>query len=768
MKESLPIDEALPRLLAALRDSPAVVLEAPPGAGKTTRVPPALLDVVDGEIVVLEPRRIAARAAARRVQAEGTAAGYQIRFDKSGPRDARIWFVTEGILARRLIEQPSLPGVGAVILDEFHERHLQGDLALALAQRLLPRVKLVAMSATLDAAPLAAHLRAPVVRSEGRRFEVAVEHLAQADARPLGQQVSAAVRRLTIPDAPPGDVLVFLPGGAEIRQGIEACAALGRDLLLLPLHGDLSGDEQDRALQPARQRKIILSTNVAETSVTVPGVTAVVDSGLARIASHSPWSGLPSLNVAKISRASALQRAGRAGRTGPGRALRLYTRHDFEARPDHHPPEIERHDLAGMLLELRGAEIDPDALHWLDAPPPLAMQLARRLLQRIGALDDQERATAVGRACARLPLHPRLARVVVEAARLGFSDDGAALAALISERRAGAAEDVISLLDQGRPEARLQQQLARLAPAEGPRTMKRDEAIALAVLAGFPDRVARRRGSEVLLAGGGAALLPHELAAMPELLVAVEAEERRDRGRARTFVRIAAPIEPELLLESAREESALAWSDERERVEQVTRLLYDQLVLDETRRPAHAPEILLQHASGIPDPESISALRARAEIAGVALRDLEAARRSVAGRVASLAEFREADFAAELLAPEDRARLDQLAPESVTLPGGRKVRVEYAAGQPPAIRSRLQDFFGMKQTPAVAGGRVPLTLHLLAPNGRAQQVTQDLAGFWERHYPAVRRELMRKYPRHAWPENGAAAQPPSVNRRPQR
>ncbi|HUJ24584.1 MAG TPA: helicase-related protein, partial [Myxococcales bacterium] len=340
MKESLPIDEALPRLLAALREGPAVVLEAPPGAGKTTRVPPALLDMVDGEIVVLEPRRIAARAAARRVQAEGTPAGYQIRFDKSGPGDARIWYVTEGILARRLVEEPSLPGVGAIVLDEFHERHLQGDLALALAQRLLPRVKLVVMSATLDAALLAAHLRAPVVRSEGRRFEVAIEHLAHADARPLPRQIAAAVRRLTVPDAPPGDVLVFLPGAAEIRQGLDACAALGRDLLLLPLHGDLSGDEQDRALQPASRRKVILSTNVAETSVTVPGVAAVVDSGLARIASHSPWSGLPALNVGKVSRASAVQRAGRAGRTGPGRALRLYTKHDFDARPDHHAPEI--------------------------------------------------------------------------------------------------------------------------------------------------------------------------------------------------------------------------------------------------------------------------------------------------------------------------------------------------------------------------------------------------------------------------------------------
>ncbi|HUJ25198.1 MAG TPA: ATP-dependent helicase C-terminal domain-containing protein, partial [Myxococcales bacterium] len=424
--------------------------------------------------------------------------------------------------------------------------------------------------------------------------------------------------------------------------------------------------------------------------------------------------------------------------------------------------------LAGMLLELRAAGIDPDALPWLDAPPSGAVQTARQLLQRLGALDAAERATDLGRACARLPLHPRLARLVVEAARLGFGDDGASLAALISERRAGPAEDVLSMLEHSRPDARLQKQLARLAPPDAARSMKRDEAIELAVLAGFPDRVARRRGSEVLLAGGGSAQLPQELAGLPEFVVAVEAEERRDRGRARTFVRIAAPVAPELLLDRAREETQLTWSGERERVEEVTRLLYDQVVLEETRRPAHVPEMLLKHAENIPDPESISALRARAEIAGIALRDVEQARRAVAARVASLSELRETDFAAELLTAQERALLDRLAPASVTLPGGRKVRVEYVAGQPPAIRSRLQDFFGMRQTPSIAGGRVPLTLHLLAPNGRAQQVTQDLAGFWERHYPAVRRELMRKYPKHAWPENGATAAPPSVNRRPQR
>src|SRR5713226_1872122 len=328
MREPLPIDEVLPEVAARIRAGPALVLEAPAGAGKTTRVPPALLDLVPGEVVVLEPRRLAARTAARRVAQElgerpGETVGYQVRFeDATGPR-TRLRYVTEGVLTRRLLADPLLRGVSAVVLDEFHERHLQGDVALALLLQLLrgprPDLKVLVMSATLDAGPVAAHLGCAIVRSEGRRFEVAVEHAERPDPRRLSEQVAAAVRKLTVAETS-GDVLVFLPGAAEIRQAGEAVAELAahRRLLVLPLHGDLPAEEQDRALAPASQRKINLSTNVAETSVTVPGVTAEMDSGLARIAAHSPWSGLPSLQVAKISRASAAQRAGRAGGRRPG------------------------------------------------------------------------------------------------------------------------------------------------------------------------------------------------------------------------------------------------------------------------------------------------------------------------------------------------------------------------------------------------------------------------------------------------------------------
>jgi ATP-dependent helicase HrpB len=796
VKESLPIDAVLPELLETLRTHPAVVLEAPPGAGKTTRVPPALLHAVEGEVVVLEPRRIAARTAARRVASElgdPELVGWQVRFEQSGTPRTRLWYVTEGILARRILADPRLPGVGALVLDEFHERHLPGDLALALAQRLLPRVKLVVMSATLQAIPLARHLGAPAIRSEGRRFPVEIEHAEKADSRRLSDQVSAAVRRLTAPETA-GDVLVFLPGAAEIRQAGEACADLARhrDLLVVPLHGDLPSKDQDRALLPAQKRKVILSTNVAETSVTVPGVSAVVDSGLARIAAHSPWSGLASLSVAKISRASAAQRAGRAGRLGPGRAIRLYTRHDHDSRPEHHAPEIERLDLGALVLELRAAGLDPASLPWLDPPPEGALQPAVALLKRIGALDAKVEVTAIGRDCARLPLHPRLSRLVVETAHRGYRAAGCAAAAFLSDRdRRGSdpaptgPSDVLDLLDR-RPTATFEQakaQLLRMAPPDGRRTGTRDEAVLISVLAGFPDRVARRRGAEVLLASGGAAqLAPESAVREAELLVAVDAEERRTGGRARVVVRIASAIQAEWLLDlhadALREETSLLWEPSRERVEAASRLTYDKLLLEESRRLPREEElvaaarILLEHAEGIPDPEELARLKARIALVAAhcpesgiePLEDarLRAALENAARGASSLRELRERDLIPALV-PEG---LDRLAPEHVALPGGRRLRVEYAAGQPPAVRSRLQDFFGLSRGPAICQGRLPLTLHLLAPSGRVQQVTQDLEGFWERHYPAIRRELMRKYPKHAWPENGATAAPPSVNRRP--
>ena len=441
----LPIDELLPAILHHLRTLNHLVLEAPPGAGKTTRVPPALLDLLPGlaarEVLVLEPRRLAARLAARYVAGErgepvGETVGYQVRFEEvAGPR-TRLRFLTEGVLTRRMLSDPDLERVGCVVLDEFHERHLEGDLALALLRRLQrtrrPDLKLVVMSATLDAAPIAQYLAGkggqplPVLRSAGRQHQLEIEYTPHS-AAPVEDQVAAALQRLPA-RGPAGHVLVFLPGSFEIRRAQTACAALAHrhGWQLLPLYGDQSPEEQDRAVSPCAQKKIILSTNVAESSITIDGVAAVIDSGLARVASHSPWSGLPALQVARISQASANQRAGRAGRTGPGRAIRLYPLEDFVRRPAQDVPQILREDLAPTALLLAAMNLDLGSLDWLDAPPAAAIDQAGELLRQLGATGGTAREMA------RYPLHPRLSRLLVEARRRGVARDGCAVAALLS------------------------------------------------------------------------------------------------------------------------------------------------------------------------------------------------------------------------------------------------------------------------------------------------------------------------------------------------
>ena len=850
----LPVDAILPDVVAALRRGPSLVVEAPPGAGKTTRIPRALLEAGlagTGEVVVLEPRRLAARMAARRVAEEmgerpGETVGWQVRFEEvAGPR-TRLRYVTEGLLTRRLVAGPALPGVGAVVLDEFHERHLQGDLALALLRRLQetsrPDLAIVVMSATLDAAPVARFLDAPSVRSEGRLFEVALDHLTPADAARddrLEDRVAQAVRR-AMDESPSGDVLVFLPGMAEIRRAAQACAPLARRLGLdvLPLHGDLSPEEQDRAVRPGARRKVVLSTNVAESSVTIDGVTVVIDSGLARVASHSPWSGLPRLEVRRVSRASATQRAGRAGRTAPGRCLRLYTRHDFDTRPEFDVPEILREDLSEPLLAV--ASLGGPELRWLDAPPEAAAAAARELLRDLGALDPSGAITPRGRRLLRFPLHPRLARLVVEADDRGAGRSGALLAALLAERdvRERAPDrgrgtpptgpsDLLELahlveqaaaarLDPDRVRAlglspgavqaveRSRRQIAQLVSrgtSQRGAAEDSEEALLLATLAAYPDRVARRRApgsADVVLAGGGSARLDEaSVVRDAPLLVAIDADERRDRrpsgqgpspGRGgQVLVRVASAVTPEMLLElfpdALRWEEELSWNAEAERVDAFERMRYRDLVLEESRKPAPDPEraaamladaALARGARTFAEEGDVDRLLARVAfvaraapgsgIAPLGEEDVaEALREACAGR-RSFAGLREAGLVEVLLGrlpPERRALLERLAPERVTLGGGRGVRVNYEAGdKPPWVESRLQDFFGAVRGPAIGGGQVPLVLHLLAPNQRAVQVTTDLAGFWDRHYPALRRELMRRYPRHAWPEDPRTARPP--------
>jgi ATP-dependent helicase HrpB len=785
----LPIDPLLPEILRHLRREPNLVLEAPPGAGKTTRVPPALLDLDGREVLVLEPRRLAARLAARFVAAErnesvGETVGYHVRFEDVSSARTRLRFLTEGVLTRRLLSDPTLAGVGAVVLDEFHERHLEGDLALALLRRLQADrrrdLRLLVMSATLDAAPVAAYLGgARVIRAEGRQHPLEIEYTPHS-AAPLEDQVAAALDRL--PAAGAGEhVLVFLPGAAEIRRAATACATLARrrGWTVLPLHGDQAPEEQDRAIAPCAQTKIVLSTNVAESSITIAGVATVVDSGLARVAAHSAWSGLPTLRVARVSQASANQRAGRAGRTGAGRAIRLYPLEDFVRRPAHDLPEILRADLspAALLLHAMGAgglaELD-----WLDAPPAESVRHAEELLRQLGAEGD------VGRKMARYPLHPRLSRLIVEAERRGVAEDGCTVAALLSagERlpaRPGHAtrSDLLMLLEsQWEPRTtQVVRQVRRMA--NPPRQTGRDEdALLLSALAAFPDRVARRRqGGELQLAAGGPAqLAPSSTVSEAEFLIAVEAEDRQDRQA--PLVRIASAIEPDWLLELFPDRvsaaSEVVWNRAAERVECVEALMFGQIAIQQSRGAPDseaaaallaekAVETGLARFADVEETEAwLGRVRFAAGHAALTVPEVADALRWLARGLKSFAELEAASRNGGLLRALEhtldsasRRLLDEVAPEKIRLPGGRQVRVHYEAGQPPWIASRLQDFFGMRQTPTVARGAVAVVVRLLAPNQRPVQTTTDLAGFWQRLYPQVRRELSRRYPKHKWPED---------------
>ncbi len=838
--DALPIDPHLPALVGALREHRGLVVVAEPGAGKTTRLPRALLDAgfaQDGEILVLEPRRIAARMAATRVAQElgepvGKRIGYQVRFEERSSADTLVRFVTEGVLTRKLIADPALSGVAAVVLDEFHERNIQGDLGLALLRRLQRarrgELTLCVMSATLDAQPVSAFLDAPVIEVPGRRFEVAIEHAERRDERPLPARVAVALRRL-VREGLTGDVLVFLPGAAEIRASREELAPIAEreGLELHVLHGDLPAREQDRAVARGQARKVILSTNLAESSLTIEGVAAVIDSGLARRAGHSPFSGLPTLETAAISQASATQRAGRAGRVRAGRCLRLYTRAEHDGWPLHDKAEIARVDLSETVLAIGAIDAGLGEEHWYEAPPTEALRSAKALLSLLGALDDAGAITERGRAMLKLPVHPRLSRLMLEARARGVARSGATLAALLSERdirlsgRArfdGGGQDVelgpsdaIDRLDRfeqadgGGFDRRRAQRFGldagalsavgrvrdRLTRALGEDedtcvgAAAHEEALGMALLSAYGDRVARRRrpGSDQLVfaRGGSASQSPASVVREAELVVVLDARERRGGRGSGVVAHLVSAIEPEWLLELFAEHiedvEEVRFDAERARVEAITGLRFGELMIDEGR-------------GGKPDPERAAAALAEAAVArGLAsFADQDALERFVrrvahAARASAIEPLAEdareralrdacegalsfADLTPERvlaalraqLPGEQQALLERLAPEQVQLPGGRRLKVSYEADRPPWVESRLQDFFGMADGPRL--GDVPLVLHLLAPNRRAVQVTTDLAGFWERHYPEQRRQLMRRYPRHDWPQDPRTAAPP--------
>lgn len=780
----LPIDPLLPEIVQSVRQNALTLLQAEPGAGKTTRVPPALLNAGLEKIYVLEPRRLAARMAARRVAEErgepvGQSIGYQVRFEECGTPQTKLWFVTEGVLTRRLLSGAEVRGLRTVILDEFHERHLETDLALALLRKLQARqtdLRLLIMSATLHLDEMVAQLGdVPIINAPGKVYPVSVRYT-PASSAPLEQQVAEAAGKLMVETT--GHVLVFLPGAAEIRKTMSACEGVARQhgAKVLPLHGDLSAEEQDAAVRPSRQRKILCATNIAESSVTIDGVAGVIDGGVARVMTHSPWSGISRLQLQRISKASAIQRAGRAGRTGPGIAVRLYSEDDFVRRVPQSAPEILRADLAQFVLQLAAANLSPEALTWLTDPRPETLAHSRDLLTRLGALDEQSRVTGLGKRMALLPLHPRLARFVLAAAELGAVRDGCALAARLSEGRVRDSYSVEAILDAEASYTvrRLTKQLSdtvRVKTAEEPDPYALEKALLLA----YNDRVARRRGSTFLLSSGGSAMLGSNNCVTSDFLVALEIDDRS--GQASPLTRIASEVKPEWLLEffpdQVQTHEEMVWNREAERVEQVNALRYGQLTIDESRgtpSDSHAAATLLATKAieaGIErftNTEELYRFLRRIEFAAAHESRIDlppdlqhAALTDLARGLTSFAELREAAKQGRLIAAMATALpmelINEVAPEYVQLPSGRRARIEYYEGRAPSVASRLQDFFGMKQSPTVAHGGVPLVVHLLAPNQRPVQMTTDLVSFWKNLYPQVRRELSRRYPKHAWPES---------------
>jgi ATP-dependent helicase HrpB len=832
-----PIDDILHELKEAVLKNPSVVLHAPPGAGKTTRVPLVLLDVLapeNGRIIVLEPRRIAAVSAARWMartlgQEAGGTVGYSIRFDSRVSSSTRIEVVTEGILTRRIQADPGLKGVAMVIFDEFHERSLHTDLALALCldirRGLREDLKLLVMSATLECGPVSELLGgAPVITSGGKIFPVEERYIAGGSDKPLTERITGAVSAALSENY--GDILVFLPGAGEIRacaRALQSLAELSRnDFYICSLYGDLPFEEQERAILPSTKRKIVLATNIAETSLTIEGVGVVIDSGLTRRLQYDPTTGMNRLMTASVSKASAEQRKGRAGRTGPGICYRLYSRYAFQSMVPFTPPEILVSDLSAQVLELAAWGVkDPSELAWLDKPPAAAWAAATHLLKDMGALDMSGSVTPAGRAMSRLPLHPRLARMLVRAGELGHIYTGADLAALLSERDIlrlktvdhnmtdvrepdiSERTDMLQAWREGKdvdPKAdmyalraveRTATHLIRLMP-EAQKSSDREpadaEMIARLLLCAFPDRIARRRedggGRFVLAQGRGVRLPPMSRLGRESFIIAVSADAG-EKGEG--VVYLAALLTEKLI----REECA-------ERIETLRRVEWDKR---ENRIMAVVEErvggVVLSSKPFIPADEEAAPFLCEAIRSNPGMLFFGKEARQFLGRLVLMRKvFPEEtwpDISDESLASnvegwllpwlqgmrskEDLAGLDILPalkahlsreqtrlteerlPNAIVVPSGRRITLDYSSGDMPVLAVKLQEMFGLAETPVMAGGRVKVLIHLLSPAGRPVQITQDLKGFWNTGYKQVKKELKGRYPKHPWPDDPWNAAP---------
>ena len=807
--DALPIHDVLDALKAALAAHSCAVLVAAPGAGKTTVVPLALLDqawVCEGKIVVLEPRRLAARAAAEFMakslgERAGETVGYRVRLQSKVSARTRIEVVTEGVFTRMILDDPGLDGVAAVLFDEFHERSLDADLGLALArdaQGLLREdLRILVMSATLDGARVAALLGdAPVIESHGRQYPVDTRYLGR-DAR-AGLEEQAAKAALKALAEEEGAVLVFLPGQGEIRRAERFLKErLGdRPVDVAPLYGALAAAEQDRAIAPSPpgRRKVVLATSIAETSLTIQGVRVVIDCGLARVPRFDPASGLTRLATVRVSRAAADQRRGRAGRTQPGVCYRLWDEAETRALPAFERPEILEADLSGLALDLaRWGARDPAALALMDPPPGAAFKEARALLHRLQALDESGGLTAHGEVLARLPLPPRLAHMVVRGAACGQAERAALIAAVITERGLGGTDvDLTHRLERlGResgPRADDARKLAARWAAQAKAAVKREAeplSDGLLLAEAYPDRIAKARGplGQFQLAGGRGVQLESTdaLARQPWLAVG-----DLGGGEARDRVLLAATIEEDALLEAFADrivQEDVLEPDPKGRLRARRRTRLDRLVLSE--RLIDNPDAKMiaaalmaqageEGVAGLNWGEAASALRARAAFArtqGLDAPDLSDA--ALQGRLGDwLAPLLAGKSALSQLTPAalDNAlrglidwsqlqAIDQWAPEAWTAPTGTRARIDYAAEAGPSVEVRVQELFGLDQHPAVAQGRVALTLVLLSPARRPIQVTRDLPGFWRGSWKAVRADLRGRYPRHPWPEDPLSEAP---------
>ncbi len=809
-KAPLPVDEALPRLRAALERSNAAVLVAPPGAGKTTRVPLALLETPwrgDGRILVLEPRRLAARGAAARMAATlgekvGEIVGLRVRLGSKVSARTRIEVVTDGVFARMIVDDPELSGVAAVLFDEFHERSLDADLGLALArdaqQGLREDLRILVMSATLDGARVAALLGgADVVESEGRAYPVDTRHLGRDPRARIEDAAASAVRRAIAEES--GSLLVFLPGRAEIRRTAERLSSLPDHVDVEELHGGLDPRAQDRAVVPALpgRRKVVLATSIAETSLTIEGVRVVIDSGLARVPRHEPALGITRLETARASRASVDQRRGRAGRTGPGVCYRLWDEAATRSLPAFSEPEILASDLSGLLLDLAAWGVaDASGLAFLDPPPAAALAEARAMLTAIGALDGDGRLTERGRKIRSIALPPRLAAMLLDAVPVGDGALASLIALLAVERGLGGdGADLGRRLDrfmrERGPRADDARRLAAnwLSSAGGKPGDVDSGRAGLVAARGFPDRIAKARGGRpgaFLLANGrGAALDETDPLARETYLAVLDLTGVAEQGR----ILLAAALDEADVVEAAGDRII-----EREEV------AFDPAsaaVRGRARRKLGALTLAERQTAVRPGPETARALAEGLAGQGVDRLPWSAHIRSLRHRVAFLAEadpdggwpdlsdaalgasaidwlapFLEQATSVRDVGPEVlasaldalipyplRRRLDAEAPSHFEAPTGSRLAIDYAGEDAPAIEVRVQELYGVAAHPAIAGGRLPLTLRLLSPAHRPIQVTRDLPGFWRGSWREVRTEMRGRYPRHVWPEDPATAAP---------